>query len=153
MFYLLPVYLSLLISHPTEDYTKSHYNGVPELGFKKINSQKKDTYLDNQIGNIFGLNKSAARKMSSDGVVNCFMNDRVIEALEVESEDILICWVLTEDGLWQLCIQCDECESWLQYPWVDHPCMDLETMSIAVETAPVEQVIETTMDELTEGLL
>lgn len=86
------------------------------------------------------------------GTVNCYMSEEVLAALEVESEDILIVWVLTEDDQWQLCVQCDTCECWLMYPWVDHPCEDLESLKAEVEVANVQAVIQTSMDELTEGI-
>lgn len=87
----------------------------------------------------------------SDAAINCYMSQETVTALEVESEDVLIIWALTEDGLWQLCVQCDECGCWMLYPWVNHPCTDLETLRHCVEVVNVEMSIETSMDELTEG--
>lgn len=88
----------------------------------------------------------------SNVTVNCLLNQEIYDALEVESEDIAIVWVLTEDGLWQLCVQCEECDSWLQYPWVDHACVDSITWREQTEEAKVCMVIQTSMDELTEDV-
>lgn len=90
----------------------------------------------------------------TEKAVKCYMSEEVIDALEYESEDILIRWVLTTDGIWQLCIQCDTCESWLRYPWVEHPCEELKSVALfgCVEEVEVEMVVETSMDELSVQL-
>lgn len=93
------------------------------------------------------------RLMDSEGKVNCYMNYEIIDALDAETEDIVIIWVLTADGQWQLCVQCDLCEAWLRYPWVDHPCEDVRTQFELVEEITVQMVIETSIDRLKEGLV
>lgn len=89
----------------------------------------------------------------STETLNCYMNNEIVEALECEPEDILIRWILTKDGVWQLCVQCDACDAWIRYPWVDHPCVDIETLKEEVEVVEVEMTIETSVDKLTEGLV
>lgn len=89
----------------------------------------------------------------SKEVLNCYMTSEIVEALECEPEDIIIHWIQTSDGVWQLCIQCDQCGAWLRYPWVNHPCVELETLKEEVETAEVLTTIETSVKKLTEGLV
>lgn len=91
--------------------------------------------------------------MSAEETVICHMTEEIVDALEAEKEDILISWIQTEDKIWQLCVQCNECDSWIQYPWVDHPCADMKTQFILVDEASVTQIIETSVNTLTKGLL
>lgn len=162
--YLFTQVWSLLFHHSywksailnfTTTHTKISLQWCRRTGINEINSLK---------GPLPGPQKKERPWPRDDGIMdgikmtgiyaNCYISEEVLDALEIESEDILICWALTSDGIWQLCIQCDTCESWLRYPWVEHPCEAIETLPLVgcIEEAEVQMVVETSMDELSVQL-
>lgn len=90
--------------------------------------------------------------MSAEKVIYFVCSD-VSDALEAETEDILLIWALTVEGCWHLCAQCSECDAWIQYPIQDHPCTDTESQEAVVEAVQVVAIIPTSITELKAGLL
>jgi len=88
----------------------------------------------------------------TDEIVNQFVDEGVPELLHLESEDILLIWALTANNCWYLCAQCDTCEQWMQFPWVEHQCLNENYRWGLGEEVAVVAVIPTSIAEVTQNL-
>lgn len=97
------------------------------------------------------IRKLKADDSMSEGLIEQFVNEGVPELIRLE-EDILLIWALAVDGSWHLCGQCDRCEVWMQFPWVEHQCLNESFRPGLGEEVAIVTAVETSVAEVTQNL-